>query len=71
MALGKIPMLDGYGGDLLYNSGSVPVQFLLVFDQRTGELAAPDGVLVVGNPTIGKIAKYGGLVAIYAGGGSW
>ena len=71
MALGKIPMLDGYGGDLLYNSGSVPVQFLLIFDQRTGELAAPDGVLVVGNPTIGKIAKYGGLPAIYAGGGSW
>jgi hypothetical protein len=71
MALGKIPMLDGYGGDLLYNSGSVPVQFLLIFDQRTGELAAPDGVLVVGNPTKGKIAKYGGLLAIYAGGGSW
>jgi hypothetical protein len=71
MALGKIPMSDGYGGDLLHNSGSIPVQFLLIFDQRTGELAAPDGVLAVGNPTKGKIAKYGGLLAIYAGGGSW
>ena len=71
MALGKIPMNDYYGADLLENSGSVPVEFLLVFDQRTGKLAAPDGVLVVGTPTRGKIGRYGGVNAIYAGGGFW
>jgi hypothetical protein len=71
MALGRIPMNDYSGADLLHNSGSVPVQFLLIFDQRTGELAAPDGVLVIGSPTRGKIARYGGFRAIYAGGGFW
>jgi hypothetical protein len=71
MAWGKIPMNDYYGADLLQNSGSVPVEFLLVFDQRTGKLAAPEGVLVVGTPTKGKIARYGGVNAIYGGGGFW
>jgi hypothetical protein len=71
MALGRIPMNHGYSADLLYNSGSVPIQFLLIFDQRTRQLAAPDGVLVVGTPAIGKIAQYGGFRAIYAGGGFW
>jgi hypothetical protein len=64
-------MNDYYGADLLQNSGSVSVQFLLIFDQRTGQLAAPDGVLVVGTPTTGRIAQYGGSPAIYAGGGFW
>ncbi len=71
MALGKIPMNDFYGADLLQNSGSVPIEFLLVFDQRTGELAAPDGVLVVGSPANGKIGLYGGVRAVYGGGGFW
>lgn len=71
MALARIPMNDYYGADLLQNSGSVPVEFLLVFDQRTGELAAPEGVLVVGTPTKGKIRLYGGVNAIYGGGGYW
>ena len=71
MARGKIPMNDYYGADLLENSASVPVEFLLVFDQRTGKLAAPEGVLVVGTPTKGKIAQYGGVNAIYGGGGFW
>ncbi|MBV8228202.1 MAG: hypothetical protein JO232_23765 [Verrucomicrobia bacterium] len=64
-------MNDYYGADLLQNSGSVPIQFLLIFDQRTGQLAAPDGVLVVGTPTTGRVAQYGGFPAIYAGGGFW
>jgi hypothetical protein len=68
-------MNDYYGADLLQNSGSVSVQFLLIFDRRTGrttgQLAAPDGVLVVGTPTTGRIAQYGGFPAIYAGGGFW
>jgi hypothetical protein len=71
MALGRIPMNDYYSADLLQNSGSVPVQFLLIFDQRTGQLAAPDGVLVIGTPIRGKIAQYGGVPAIYADGGFW
>lgn len=71
MALGKIPMKAAYGGDLLHNAGSIPVEFLLVFDQRTGRLAAPDGVLVVGSPVRGIIGKFGGVSAIYADGGWW
>jgi hypothetical protein len=71
MALGRIPMNDYYGDDLQENAASVPVEFLLVFDQRTGELAAPEGVLVVGTPTKGKIGLYGGVNAIYGGGGFW
>jgi hypothetical protein len=71
MALGKIPMNDYSGDDLLQNSGAIPVEFILIFDQRTGELAAPEGVLVVGHPTSGKIGLYGGVKAVYGGGGSW
>jgi hypothetical protein len=71
MALGRIPMKGYYGADLLRNSGSVPVEFLLIFDQRTGRLAAPDGVLVVGSPVKGIIGQFGGVRAIYADGGWW
>ena len=71
MALGRIPMKGSYGADLLRNSGSVPVEFLLIFDQRTGQLAAPDGVLVVGNSVKGIIGQFGGVRAIYADGGWW
>jgi hypothetical protein len=71
MALGKIPMNDYAGDDLLQNSGSIPVEFILVFDQRTGDLAAPEGVLVVGHPKRGKIGLYGGVKAVYGGGGFW
>jgi hypothetical protein len=71
MALGKIPMKAYYGADLLENPGSVPVEFLLIFDQRTGRLAALDGVLVVGSPVRGTIGRFGGVRAIYADGGWW
>lgn len=71
MALGRIPMKAYYGDDLLYNPGSVPVEFLLIFDQRTGRLAASDGVLVIGSPIRGSIGQYGGVQAIYADGGWW
>lgn len=70
MALGRIPMTY-YGSDLLQNPGSVSVAFLLIFDQRTGRLAAPDGVLVVGSPVKGVIGQFGGVRAIYADGGWW
>jgi hypothetical protein len=71
MALGKIPMKAVYGDDLVENPGSVPVEFLLIFDQRTGRLAAPDGVLVIGAPVRGTIGRFGGVRAIYADGGWW
>jgi hypothetical protein len=71
MALGKIPMKASYGGDLLQNAAAVPIEFLLIFDQRTGRLAARDGVLVVGSPVRGTIGRFGGVRAIYAGGGWW
>ena len=69
MALGKIPMKGYYGADLLQNAGSVPVEFLLVFDQRTGRLAATDGVLVIGSPLRGRVGQFGGGRAIYADSG--
>jgi hypothetical protein len=71
MALGKVPMKAYYGADLLSNAGSVPVEFLLIFDQRTGRLAAPDGILVIGTPIRGMIGQFGGVRAIYADGGWW
>ena len=71
ISLGKVPMKACYGADLINNTANIPVEFLLVFDQRTGKLAAPDGVLVVGSPIRGSIGQYGGLQAIYAGGGWW
>ena len=71
MALGRIPMKGYYGADLLENSGSVPVEFLLIFDQRTGRLAAQDGVLIIGSPPRGIIGRFGGVRAIYADAGWW
>jgi hypothetical protein len=71
MALGRLPNKASYSPDLLENAASVPVEFLLIFDQRTGGLAAPDGVLIIGSPRRGKIAQFGGVRAIYAGGGWW
>ena len=71
MALGRLPNKASYSPDLLENAASVPVEFLLIFDQRTGGLAAPDGVLIIGAPRRGKIGQFGGVRAIYAGGGWW
>ena len=71
MALGRLPNKAYYGADLLENAANVPVEFLLIFDQRTGRLAAPDGVLIIGSPPRGKIGQFGGVRAIYADGGWW
>ena len=71
MALGRLPNKASYSPDLLENAANVQVEFLLIFDQRTGGLAAPDGVLIIGSPRRGKIAQFGGVRAIYAGGGWW
>jgi len=71
MAWGRVPIKAYYGDDVAHNSGSIPVEFLLIFDQRTGRLAAPDGILIIGSPIVGSIGQYGGVQAIYAGGGWW
>lgn len=71
MALGRVHSKGPYGHDLLRNSPSVQVAFLLIFDQRTGQLAAPDGVLVINPPVQGTIGQFGGVQAIYAGTGWW
>jgi hypothetical protein len=71
MALGRLPNKASYSPDLAENAASVPVEFLLIFDQRTGNLAAPDGVLILGSPRPGKIGQFGGVRAIYADGGWW
>jgi hypothetical protein len=71
MATGRVHSKGPYGPDLLQNSQSVPVAFLLIFDQRTGQLAAPDGVLVINPPVPGTIGQFGGVQAIYAGTGWW
>jgi hypothetical protein len=71
MALGRLPNKATYSPDLLENSANVPVEFLLIFDQRTGRLAAPDGILIMGSPRRGKVGQFGGIRAIYADGGSW
>jgi len=71
MALGRVASKGPYGHDLLYNPASVQVAFLLVFDQRTGQLAAQDGILVINPPNPGTIGQFGGIQAIYAGTGWW
>ncbi len=50
---------------------NVPVKFLLLFDSRTGRLAAAEGVLVIDTPPRGTTARFGGVTAIYAGTGWW
>jgi hypothetical protein len=50
---------------------AVPVKFLLLFDYRTGRLVSPEGVLVIDTPPRGRIAKFGGVQAVYAGTGWW
>jgi len=50
-------MIRIYEGSTLHNAGAVPIEFLLVFDQRTGRLAAHDGLLVVGSPVRGVIGR--------------
>jgi hypothetical protein len=71
MALGRLPNKASYSPDLLENAANVQVEFLLIFDQRTGQLAAPDGILIIGSPPLGKLGQFGGVRAIYAGGGWW
>ncbi|MGA8656304.1 MAG: hypothetical protein WB586_09155 [Chthoniobacterales bacterium] len=71
MALGRIPARGPYGTDPPHDPASIQVEFLLIFDQRTGQLAAPEGVLVINPPVPGTIGQFGGVQAVYAGTGWW
>jgi hypothetical protein len=51
----------------LRDAGSVPVQYLLIFDWRTRKMANEDGVLITDTPGLGSVARFGSLHAIYAG----
>jgi hypothetical protein len=51
------------------DQGSRQVQFLLLFDSRTGQLVSDDGVLVVSPPQRGKVGLFGGVTALYIGDG--
>jgi hypothetical protein len=63
-------------GNLGIGGGSYPgdqttrqVEFLLLFDSRTGQLVSDDGVLVLFTPQRGKIGVFGGVSALYIGAG--
>ena len=53
------------------NQPNYPVEFLLLFDQRTGHLVRSDGVLIMDEPQRGSVADFAGTRAIYAGTGWW
>jgi hypothetical protein len=53
------------------NIPNYPVEFLLLFDQRTRRLVRPDGVLIMDEPRRGSVANFAGVKAIYAGTGWW
>ena len=63
-------------GDFSIGGGSYPadqasrqLEFLLLFDSRTGQLVSDDGVLVFNTPQRGKIGVFGGVSALYIGAG--
>jgi hypothetical protein len=70
LGFGKIRAISHYANDFVERS-HVAVKFLVLFDHRTGRLASPDGVLVIGTPSRGTIGKFGGFQAVYAGTGWW
>jgi hypothetical protein len=51
------------------DQASRQVEFLLLFDSRTGQLVSDDGVLVLYTPQRGKIGVFGGVSALYIGAG--
>jgi len=55
----------------IWARGETAVEFLLLFDSRTGKLVNPDGVLVIDTPNRGHLGRFGGINAIYAGTGFW
>jgi hypothetical protein len=70
LGYGNVRAVQHYANDFVERM-DVPVKFLVLFDHRTEQLAAPDGVLVIDTPSRGAIGRFGGLRAIYAGTGWW
>jgi hypothetical protein len=69
LASGRVRTMD-YVQDQR-NIPNYPVEFLLLFDQRTRRLVRPDGVLIMDEPRRGSVANFAGVKAIYAGTGWW
>jgi hypothetical protein len=60
--------------DYVQDQQNIPnyqVEFVLLFNQRTGGLVRPDGVLIMDEPRRGSVADFAGVRAIYAGVGWW
>jgi hypothetical protein len=51
----------------LRDAGSVPVQYLLIFDSRSRKMANEEGVLITDTPPRYSVALFGSIHAIYAG----
>ena len=69
LSSGRVRTID-YVQDL-ENQPNYPVEFLLLFDQRSGRLVQSDGVLIMDEPRRGSVADFAGVKAIYAGTGWW
>lgn len=60
--------------DYVQDQENIPnyqVEFVLLFNQRTGGLVQSDGVLIMDEPRRGSVANFAGTKAIYAGTGWW
>ena len=71
LAAGQIGTAISYYNSDPDNRTAVPVKFLLLLDFRSGRLVTPEGVLVIDTPPRRRIAKFGGVQAVYAGTGWW
>ena len=69
LSSGRVRTMD-YVQDF-QNQPNYPVEFLLLFDQRTQHLVRSDGVLIMDEPRRGSVADFAGTRAIYAGTGWW
>jgi hypothetical protein len=69
LSSGRVRTMD-YVQDL-QNIPNYQVDFLLLFNARTGGLVRSDGVLIMDEPRRGSVADFAGVKAIYAGVGWW
>jgi hypothetical protein len=69
LSSGRVRTMD-YVQDL-ENIPNYQVDFLLLFNARTGGLVRSDGVLIMDEPQRGSVADFAGVRAIYAGTGWW
>jgi hypothetical protein len=69
LSSGRVRTMD-YVQDL-ENIPNYQVDFLLLFNARTGGLVRSEGVLIMDEPQRGSVADFAGVRAIYAGTGWW